>query len=68
MPPAQFVHVLALIAGLIVPGAHRVCAVEAVAHEDPFGQAVHSDAAARPTVLEYVPERQGSCADAPSGQ
>ena len=39
-----------------------------MAHEDPFGQAVHSDAVARPSELEYVPARQGSCADAPRGQ
>ena len=39
-----------------------------MAHEDPFSQAVQSDAAARPNVLEYVPATHGSSADAPRGQ
>ena len=68
MPPTQLVHELAPAAGLIVPGAHGVWTVDPVAHEDPFSQAVQSDAAARPNVLEYVPATHGSSADAPRGQ
>ena len=51
-----------------VPGEHGELVREPVAHDEPGGQAVQSEAAASPVLLEYVPARQGSCADAPSGQ
>ena len=68
MPPTQLVHELAPDAGLIVPGAHGVGAVEPVAQDDPASHAVHSEASVRPWVLENVPAKQGSSADAPGGQ
>ena len=51
-----------------VPGAHGELVVEPVAHELPSGQSVQSEAAASPALLEYVPARQGSSAEAPMGQ
>ena len=52
LPPAQLVHELAPVAELIVPGAHGAGAVEPVAQLEPFSQAVQSDAAVSPSVLE----------------
>ena len=51
-----------------VPGEHGELVVEPAAHELPSGHSLHSEAAARLGLLEYVPARHGSCADAPSGQ
>ena len=51
-----------------VPGEHGVFDVEPVLQLEPAGQSVHSDAAARPVLLEKVPAKHGSSADAPSGQ
>ena len=51
-----------------VPGEQAVGEVDPVAHEEPAGQVVQSLASSRLAVLEYVPARQGNCADAPSGQ
>ena len=51
-----------------MPGVHGVGAVEPVAQDAPASHAVHSEASARPWVLENVPARHGSSADAPRGQ
>ena len=51
-----------------MPGEHGELVVEPVAHELRSGQSVQSEAAASPALLEYVPARQGSSADAPMGQ
>ena len=61
-------HELAPVTGLIVPGAQGVGVVEPVAQDAPAVHVVHSAAAARPMVLENVPARHGSSADAPRGQ
>ena len=65
VPPTQSVHVALFSLGAMVPGAHGVWSVEPVEHADPTGQSVHSLAAWRPGVLEYVPVEHGSGADAP---
>ena len=64
----QKVHELAPKLVLMVPGAHGVGAVEPVAQLEPIAQGVHADASTRPLVLEKVPAKQGSSAEAPYGQ
>ena len=51
-----------------VPGEQGELDVEPVEHAEPAGHEVQSEAAASPVLLEYVPARHGSCADAPRGQ
>ena len=51
-----------------VPGAQAELLTEPVAHEAPTGQSVQAEGAASPALLEYVPARHGSSAEAPSGQ
>ena len=51
-----------------VPGEQGELDVEPVEHAEPAGHEVQSKAAASPILLEYVPARHGSCADAPRGQ
>ena len=51
-----------------VPGEQGELVVEPVLQLEPGGQPVHSDAAVRPVLLEKVPAKHGSSADAPCGQ
>ena len=51
-----------------VPGEQGELDVEPVEHAEPAGHEVQSKAAASPVLLEYVPARHGSFADAPRGQ
>ena len=51
-----------------VPGEHGVFDVEPTPHALPRGQAEHCTALSRFGLLEYVPAKHGSSADAPSGQ
>ena len=67
-PAVHAVHVDWRRIAVNVPGEHGELVREPVAHDEPSGQSVQSDAAASPALLEYVPARQGSCADAPRGQ
>ena len=53
---------------LKVPGAHKVGILEPVAHAEPAGHGVQSDASSRLRLLEYEPAKHGSSADAPGGQ
>ena len=60
-----FVKVADPLAAANVPGAHGAGAVEPVAHEAPMGQSVQAEGAASPVLLDNVPARHGSSADAP---
>ena len=68
LPAVQSVHVAWPVVAVIVPGAHCVCAVEPVEQADPAGHVVHSEAAARPALLENDPAAHGSAAAAPVPQ
>ena len=48
--------------GATLPGAHGVWSCEAVEHDEPSGQSVHSLGFVRPVLLENVPARHGSSA------
>ena len=64
-PAGHAVHCDCVGSGVNVPGEHGVFVVEPVLQLEPGGQSVQSGAAARPVLLEKVPARHGSSADAP---
>ena len=65
LPAVHAVHSDWRVIAVNEPGTHGEWVVEPVAHEEPAGHAVQSGAAARPVLLEKVPARHGSSADAP---
>ena len=67
-PPLHRVHSDRRLVADMVPGAHRIGAVEPITQAKPTGHAVQLSACARPGVLEYDPAGHGNSADAPGGQ
>ena len=51
-----------------MPGLHCVSTVDPAGQNEPIGQLVHCDSCDSRGVLEYVPSRQGSGAEAPASQ
>jgi hypothetical protein len=68
LPAAQSVQLGLFAFGATLPGAHGVWSCEAVEHDEPSGQSVHSLGFVRPVLLENVPAGHGSSADEATGQ
>ena len=68
LPAVHAVHSDLRAMAVYVPGAQGELVIDPTPHDEPAGQSVHSAAVARPTLLEKVPAKHGSCAEAPRGQ